>query len=56
MSYASMLRNAEERVRAVREAVGPEVDLMIDVVNRLSPAEAIALGRLRSAAGWFAGC
>ena len=46
MSYASMLRNAEERVRAVREAVGPEVDLMIDVVNRLSPAEAIALGRV----------
>ncbi|MBM3279606.1 MAG: galactonate dehydratase [Candidatus Handelsmanbacteria bacterium] len=46
MTYASMLRNAEERVQAVREAVGPQVDLMIDVVNRLSPAEAISLGRV----------
>jgi len=46
MSYGEMLRNAEERVAAVREAVGPAVDVMIDVVNRLTPAEAIALGRV----------
>ncbi|MCZ6678096.1 MAG: galactonate dehydratase [Candidatus Poribacteria bacterium] len=45
MSYTAMLRNAEERVAAVREAVGPDVDVMIDVVNRLTPAEAIAVGR-----------
>jgi len=46
MSYGGMLHNAEERVAAVREAVGPAVDVMIDVVNRLTPAEAIALGRV----------
>ena len=43
MSYTAMVRNAEERVAAVRDAVGPDVDVMIDVVNRLTPAEAIAV-------------
>ena len=46
MSYGALLRHAEERVAAVRDAVGPDVDLMIDVVNRLTPAEAIAVGRV----------
>jgi len=46
LSYTAMLRNAEERVAAVRAAVGPDVDVMIDVVNRLTPAEAIAVGRV----------
>ncbi len=45
MSFTSMQRNAVERVAAVRQAVGPDVDLMIDTVNRLTPAEAIAVGR-----------
>ena len=45
MSFAAMQHHAVERVGAVREAVGPEVDIMIDVVNRLTPAEAIAVGR-----------
>lgn len=45
MSYTAMIRNAEQRVGAVRDAVGPDVDVMIDVVNRLTPAEAIAVGR-----------
>jgi galactonate dehydratase len=45
MSYGEMIRNAEERVAAVREAVGPDVDVMIDVVNRLTPPEAIAVAR-----------
>ena len=45
MSYTAMIRNAEQRVAAVRDAVGPDVDVMIDVVNRLTPAEAIAVGR-----------
>ncbi|MEX0926054.1 MAG: galactonate dehydratase [Dehalococcoidia bacterium] len=45
MSYTSMVRNAVERVEAVRDAVGPDIDIMIDVVNRLTPAEAIAVGR-----------
>ena len=45
MSYTQMIRSAEERVKAVREAVGPDIDLMIDAVNRLKPPEAIAVGR-----------
>ena len=45
MSYSAMIRNAEARVAAVRDAVGPDVDVMIDVVNRLTPAEALAVGR-----------
>jgi galactonate dehydratase len=45
MSFTAMQRNAVERVGAVRDAVGPDVDVMIDVVNRLTPAEAVAVGR-----------
>ncbi len=45
MSFTGMQRNAVERVGAVRDAVGPDIDVMIDVVNRLTPAEAIAVGR-----------
>ena len=45
MSFTAMQHNAVERVGAVRGAVGPDVDVMIDVVNRLTPAEAIAVGR-----------
>jgi galactonate dehydratase len=45
MSYTGMQNNAVERIAAVREAAGPDVDIMIDVVNRLTPAEAIGLGR-----------
>ena len=45
MSFTSMQHHAVERVAAVREAVGPDVDVMIDTVNRLTPAEAIAVGR-----------
>jgi galactonate dehydratase len=46
LSFGAMLRSAVERVEAVREAVGSDVDIMIDVVNRLTPAEAIAVGRV----------
>ena len=34
-----------ERVRAVREAIGPEVDLMADVNQRLNVEQAVRLGR-----------
>lgn len=34
------------RVRAVREAIGPNIDLMIDANNRWTAAEAIRFGRL----------
>ncbi len=44
-SYTKIVRMIEERVAAVREAVGPDIDVMIDVVNRLSPAEALAAAR-----------
>ncbi len=45
MSFTAMQHNAVERIGAVRDAVGPDIDVMIDVVNRLTPAEAIAVGR-----------
>ncbi|MDA0677094.1 MAG: galactonate dehydratase [Chloroflexi bacterium] len=45
MSFTAMQHNAVERVGAVRDAVGPNVDIMIDTVNRLTPAEAIGVGR-----------
>jgi galactonate dehydratase len=45
LSYAALVRMAEARVAAVRQAVGPEVDVMIDAVNRLTPPEALAVGR-----------
>jgi D-galactarolactone cycloisomerase len=35
-----------ERVRAVREAIGPKIDLMIDANNRWTAPEAIRFGRL----------
>jgi L-alanine-DL-glutamate epimerase-like enolase superfamily enzyme len=41
----AMTKDAE-RVRAVREAVGPDVDLMIDANNRWTAAEAIRFGRM----------
>ena len=38
---------------AVRDAVGPELDLMIDVVNRLSVPEAIEAGRVLEPYGLY---
>jgi galactonate dehydratase len=43
-SVLGLVQTVVTRVEAVRQAVGPEVDLMIDVVNRLTPPEAIAVG------------
>ena len=45
MSFRSMVRNAVQRVEAVRQAVGPDIDVLIDVGNRLTPPEADAIGR-----------
>lgn len=42
--YAAIVEYAETCVRTVREAVGNNVDIMIDAVNRLTPSEAIAIG------------
>ena len=44
-SYTKIARIVEDRVRAVREAVGPDIDIMIDVVNRLTPPEALHVAR-----------
>ncbi len=45
LSYSGLIRAAVQSVEAVRDAVGPNIDVMIDVVNRLTPPEAIAIGR-----------
>ena len=45
LSFLGLGRNAATRVEAVREAVGPDIDVLIDAVNRLTPAEAIEVGR-----------
>ncbi len=44
-SHASKIETAIDNVRRLREAVGPEVDLCIEIHRRLTPPEAIALGR-----------
>ncbi|WP_028606087.1 mandelate racemase/muconate lactonizing enzyme family protein [Ottowia thiooxydans] len=45
-SHVGKLSDAKERVMAFREAVGPDVDLLIEMHRRLNPAEAIAIGNL----------
>ena len=45
MSYSAMVTDAEERVRAIREAVGTDVDLCLELHRRLTPAEAVAFSR-----------
>jgi galactonate dehydratase len=42
---AAELRQSIEVVNAVREAVGPDVDLLIELHGRLNPSTAIALAR-----------
>lgn len=43
--YADMLGEIVERVGAVRESVGPAVDLCVEIHRRMSPMEAIGLAR-----------
>jgi galactonate dehydratase len=38
-------RTAERFIAAIRKAVGPEIEILIDVVCRLTPQEALAMGR-----------
>ena len=45
LSYSGLVRTAVQSVEAVRDAVGPDIDVMIDAINRLKPPEAIAIGR-----------
>ena len=44
-SHVDKIETAIDNVRRLREAVGPEVDLCIEIHRRLTPPEAIALGR-----------
>jgi galactonate dehydratase len=44
-THASKIEQAIDNVRRVREAVGPEVDLCVEIHRRLTPPEAIALAR-----------
>jgi galactonate dehydratase len=41
--HAEKIETAAETVRLLREAVGPEVDLCIEIHRRLTPPEAVAL-------------
>ena len=43
--HAAKIEEAIDNVRRLREAVGPKVDLCIEIHRRLTPPEAIALGR-----------
>ena len=45
MSFSSMQNRSVELIGAIRDAVGPDIDVMIDVGNRLTPAEAIGVGQ-----------
>ncbi|CEG21487.1 D-galactonate dehydratase [Planococcus massiliensis] len=42
MPYAQMIEEAVERVRLIREAVGNEMDLCLELHRRLKPGEAVA--------------
>jgi len=44
-SHADKIETAIDNVRRLREAVGPSVDLCVEIHRRLTPPEAIALGR-----------
>lgn len=42
-THAGMLEDARERVRRYREAVGPDVDLLVELHRRLDPEQAVVL-------------
>ena len=44
-THAQKIEDAAETVRLLREAVGPSVDLCIEIHRRLTPPEAVALAR-----------
>jgi galactonate dehydratase len=45
LTHAGLIRSTVNRVRVVRDAVGDDIDLLIDVHNRLTPSDAMVLGR-----------
>ena len=44
-TYASMIDDAAERVRLIREAVGNDVDLCLELHRRMKPGEAVAFAK-----------
>jgi len=46
MPHSLFMKDAADRVREYREAVGDEVDLCIEIHRELNPAQAIVLGNL----------
>ncbi len=44
-SYSEWAAEAVERVAAVRESVGSDVDICVEIHRQMAPAESIALGR-----------
>lgn len=44
-AHARMIGDAADAIRRVREAVGDDVDILVEIHRRLLPREAIALGR-----------
>jgi galactonate dehydratase len=44
-AHARKMTDAVDNVRAMREAVGPDMDLCIEIHRRLSPPEAVTFGR-----------
>ena len=45
LSHARLIKEAVDRVAAVREAVGPDVDIGLEIHRNLTPAQAIALAK-----------
>ncbi len=44
-TYSEWAADAVERVGAVREAVGPAIDICVEIHRQMNPSESIALGR-----------
>lgn len=44
-THAAKIGNAADRIRAIRDAVGDDVDLCVEIHRRLDPAEAVVLAR-----------
>ena len=53
LSFRGMAKHAAATLQAVRDAVGDEIDLMVDVVNRLTPPEAIEVAKALDPYGLF---
>jgi galactonate dehydratase len=44
LSHIEKMHQGTDNVRRVREAVGPTIDICIEIHSRMNPAEAVTLG------------